>query len=69
MSSVKEIERAVSLLAADDLMAFRDWFAEFDAEAWDAQIERDAAAGKLDALANEAMAEYKAGKATEICAT
>ena len=37
----------------------------FDADAWDAQIEFDAA-GKLDALAEEALAEYKAGKAKEI---
>ena len=33
-------------------------FAEFDAAAWDAQIEADAAAGKLDAFAAEALAEY-----------
>ena len=30
------------------------------------EIEADAAAGKLDALAEEALAEYRAGKATEI---
>ena len=30
------------------------------------KTEADAAAGKLDKLADEALAEYRAGKATEI---
>ena len=37
-----------------------------DSGAWDAQIEKDTASGKLDALAKEALEEYSAGKATEI---
>jgi hypothetical protein len=61
-----EIERAVEQLSADELAKFRRWFLKFDAAAWDAQIEADAAAGKLDALAEEALAEYRAGKAREI---
>ena len=35
-------------------MAFRDWFSEFDAVAWDKQFEEDVAAERLDALADEA---------------
>jgi hypothetical protein len=69
MNTVKEIEDAVHGLSAEDLAAFRNWFAEFDAAAWDAQIEADASAGKLDVLAREALAEYHAGKAAEICGT
>lgn len=61
-----EIERAVEQLSPEELANFRRWFVEFDAAAWDAQIEADAAAGKLDALAEEALAEYRAGKAREI---
>jgi hypothetical protein len=61
-----EIERAVEQLSPDELAKFRRWFLEFDAAAWDAQIEKDAAAGKFDALAEEALAEYRAGKAREI---
>ena len=41
-------------------------FAEFDGAIWDDQIESDAGSGKLDPLAAEALAEYHAGKATEI---
>ncbi len=33
----------------------------FDETAWDEQIENDAQAGKLDALAAEALAEYHNG--------
>jgi hypothetical protein len=61
-----EIERAVEQLSPEELAKFRRWFLEFDAAAWDAQIEADAAAGKFDALAEEALAEYRAGKAREI---
>jgi len=32
---VKEIEEAVLRPSAAELAAFRAWFAEFDAEAWD----------------------------------
>ncbi len=44
----------------------RAWFVEFDARVWDAQIEADAKAGKLDGLVAEALADYKAGKAREL---
>ena len=61
-----EIERAVEQLSPEELKKFRQWFLEFDAAVWDAQIDADAAAGKFDALAEEALAEYRAGKAREI---
>jgi len=34
MSTLNEIEAAVSQLPADELQQFRRWFAEFDAERW-----------------------------------
>ena len=66
MSTIEAIETAIRQLPPNDLAEFRLWFAEFDAAAWDKQIEADAAAGKLDALAAEAVAEYGAGKAREL---
>jgi hypothetical protein len=65
MGSVKEIEEAVLRLSAAELAAFRAWFAEFDAEAWDRQIEGDVAAGRLDSLADEAIEDLRAGRCTE----
>ena len=66
MENVKSIEKAVELLPPSDLAEFRRWFAEYDAAAWDKQIEQDAAAGKFDGLAAEALADYHAGTAREV---
>jgi hypothetical protein len=52
--SVREIEAAVAGLSQADMKAFAQWFEEFQADAWDRQIEADAASGKLDALAKTA---------------
>jgi hypothetical protein len=62
MSTIDEIERAVTDLSPEDLSRFREWFLEFDAEAWDRQFEEDAAAGRLDALADEALSDLTAGR-------
>ena len=66
ITTLETAEKIVSQLSLDELARFRQWFAEYDGEMWDEQIEADAEAGKLDALAAEALAEYYAGKATEI---
>jgi len=66
MNTVESIEVAVANLPQADLAEFRRWFAEFDGAAWDVRIESDARAGKLDGYADEALAEYRAGKAREI---
>ena len=39
MGKVKLIEQAVEALPPSELAEFRRWFAEFDAAAWDKQIE------------------------------
>jgi hypothetical protein len=49
----------------EELAKFRQWFLGFDAAAWDAQIGADAVAGKFDALAEEALAEYRSGRAVK----
>lgn len=66
MTTIQAIEQAIQQLPAQELAEFRRWFTQFDEAAWDAQIEADAAAGKLDALAAEAVAEYGKGKAREL---
>jgi hypothetical protein len=57
MSTIQEVESAVSRFSREDLSAFRDWFSQFDAAAWGKQFEADVAAGRLDALADEAIRE------------
>jgi hypothetical protein len=66
MGNVKSIEQAVESLPPSELAEFRRWFAEFDAAAWDRQIAQDAASGKLDGLASEALADYRAGPTREL---
>jgi hypothetical protein len=66
MSTVQEIEKAVSQLSGPDLATFRAWFAEFDAEAWDRQFEEDVAAGRLDRLAQEALRDLQEGRCTNL---
>jgi hypothetical protein len=66
MSTVQEVEQAVSRLSSEDLARFREWFDEFDARMWDRQFDRDAHSGKLDQLADQAIADFHAGKCQEL---
>jgi len=64
VSRVEDIEGKVKSLSLEELKAFRDWFASFDAEAWDAQIEADAKNGKLRALADRALRDHESGRSS-----
>jgi len=66
MSTVQEIESAIRKLPREELGKFRAWFARFDAEAWDKQFEEDVAAGRLDALAEEALKDLREGRCTDL---
>ena len=64
MSRVEQIEGEVKSLSADELKVFRDWFARFDGEVWDDQIEGDAKNGKLRSLAERALRDHESGRST-----
>jgi len=66
MASLEEIEAAVSKLSSNELSAFRAWFADFDAQAWDHQFEQDVKAGHLDRLAEEALRDLHDGRCTDL---
>lgn len=66
MSTVEEIEEAVARLPGDKLAKFRAWFEAFDAEQFDLEIERDAQNGRLDELADQALADFRQGRAREL---
>ena len=66
MQAVKELQSAVSQLSAEELARFRAWFDEFDAEVWDGRFEEHAKSGKLDRLANRAIANFRAGKCEQL---
>ncbi len=66
MSNLQEIESAISKLSANELAAFRVWFAEFDAEIWDRQFEEDVAAGRLNKLAEQAVQHLREGRCADL---
>ncbi|MBN9072762.1 MAG: hypothetical protein J0H34_14460 [Rhizobiales bacterium] len=62
MTRLQKIERDIEALAPEELARFRLWFAEYDAANWGIQIEADAKAGRLDALAEKALADHRSGR-------
>lgn len=62
MTKLEKIEREIEALGPQELARFRAWFADYDAANWDAEFERDAAAGQLDALADKALAAHRSGR-------
>jgi len=66
MGKLEQIEDAIKALSAAELQKLRAWFADFDAVNWDRQLEQDVANGRLEALAQRALAEHTAGKTTPL---
>ncbi len=66
MTKIEALEKQVQELSPEDFAAFRNWFADFDAELWDRQLERDVKAGNLDRLAEEARQEHAHGKTRKL---
>ena len=66
MTKLEDIEKAVATLSTEERGKLRAFLEELEAQAWDNQIERDAKAGKLDKLEAEALADYKAGRFSDL---
>ena len=66
MGKLENIERQIKDLSAKEMAELREWFAAFDAEAWDRQFEADVRAGKLDALAEKALQAHASGTTTKL---
>jgi hypothetical protein len=60
--SVEQMQSEIAKLTPEEFRKLADWIDEMRAEDWDRQIEADVASGKLDRFADEAIAEYRAGK-------
>jgi hypothetical protein len=61
MNTVEEIERAAEQLPPSDFDRLASWVSARYHDLWKRQMERDATAGRLDFLFNEATAERQAG--------
>ena len=66
MTKVEKLESEIRSLSAKELTNFREWFAAFDAAEWDRQIDEDAKAGKLDAIADAAIADHRLGRSRKL---
>jgi hypothetical protein len=66
MTKVEFPAREVEQLAPEELSAFRAWFVAHESQAWDRDLEEDVAAGRLDHLAHESLAEYERGETREL---
>jgi hypothetical protein len=62
MGKIENLEKQIRELTDEELTALRQWFADYDAEKWDRQIEADVKAGKLDAPAEKALREHAEGR-------
>jgi len=62
MTKVELIEREVAALSPEELAAFGEWFAVFEAKAWDRQFEADVLAGRLDAAGEAALEADRRGE-------
>jgi hypothetical protein len=66
MSNLEQIEAAILSLSSNEFEKLRLWLLDLDYERWDKQIEQDIEDGKLEAFAQEAIAELEARHYREI---
>lgn len=62
MDTVEANTAAIAKLPPEQVAEIRKWLEEREAAAWDSQIEADERAGRLDVLAERALAEHRAGQ-------
>jgi hypothetical protein len=62
MRTVEAITTAIAELPPEQVELIRTWLNARAEAAWDAQIEEDERAGRLNALADRALAEHRAGR-------
>ena len=66
MTKIEKLEHEVRGLTPEELAQFREWFAVFDAAEWDRQFGTDVKSGKLDPLADAALADHRAGRSQKL---
>jgi hypothetical protein len=60
--SVEELESAITKLPPAEFSRLAAWFAEYEAERWDRQIEDDQRSGRLDAVIQRVRDDIAAGR-------
>jgi hypothetical protein len=65
MDRVEEIEAAIHDLPPEEYRRLAEWFHAFEQSRWDAQMDEDSSAGRLDFLFDEADSESAQGSLRE----
>jgi len=60
-----DAERLVEQFSTEELGSFAIWFADFQDQLWERQIERDSVSGRLDRLIEQANRDFEKGLARE----
>ncbi len=66
MTKLEQIKASIESLSAEEIAKLRDWFDDLDGRLFDEKIERDAKAGRLEGLADEALAEHARGSSRKL---
>ena len=66
MTTLDQIEAAILQLPSDDIQRLSAWLQELEHARWDQQLEKDVADGKLDKFAEQAIRDFRAGRARKV---
>ena len=65
MTKLEQIQATIEMLSTDEIAELREWLEELDARLFDEKIEHDAKSGKLDKVAEQALADHTFGLSRE----
>jgi len=60
--SVEQLEKAIENLPRDEFVRLAAWFAEYEAQQWDRQIEEDQRAGRLNHVIQRVRDDIASGR-------
>jgi hypothetical protein len=66
MTKLEQIQSSIETLSPEEIIRLRAWLDELDARLFDERIERDARSGKLDKLAERALAQHASGRSRKL---
>jgi hypothetical protein len=61
-----QLQHHITQLPPDELHSFAEWFDDYLEDQWDREIEDDVRAGRLDAAARQAEADFELGRCTPL---
>jgi len=66
VSRVEKLEGQIKELSSNEFQELRAWLAEYKVDVWDQQFHADALAGRLDAIADQALKDFSESRSTDL---